>query len=87
MKPSRSRVQSGVGREIRRARIAAGLTPRELGLRVERSQSWVAGVERGAQRLLAAELIEIAGALGADPAELLAKALRLSRSRVRSGRR
>ncbi len=75
MRPSQSRVQRRVGWEVRRARVAAGMTQRELASSLGRSQSWVAGVERGTRGLLAAELVEVASVLGADAVELLARAL------------
>lgn len=62
--------------EIRIARRAAGLTQRELAARLNRSVSWIAGVETGRRNLWVGDLEKIANALGLDVFELLARARR-----------
>ncbi|MFI5165760.1 MAG: helix-turn-helix domain-containing protein [Thermoanaerobaculales bacterium] len=54
------------------ARKTAGLTQAELAARLARPQSFVSKYERGERRLDVVELLEIASALGFDPAELIA---------------
>jgi transcriptional regulator with XRE-family HTH domain len=65
-------VRKGVALEIRRVRIAAGLSQSELAGLVGRSSSWVSRVERAARRLKLDELGDIGVALGVDPVQLLA---------------
>lgn len=54
------------------ARLDAGLTQVEVAARLDRPQSYVAKYEAGDRRLDVAEFLEVAEALGADPAALLA---------------
>ena len=55
------------------AREEAGLTQVELGARLRRPQSFVSKVERGLRRLDLLEFIEIAKAIGFDPASFIKK--------------
>ncbi|MDO8900749.1 MAG: helix-turn-helix transcriptional regulator [Phenylobacterium sp.] len=57
---------------LRDARVAAGLTQEELANRLGRPQSFVSKSERRERRIDVVEFIEIARALGLDPARLLA---------------
>ena len=53
------------------ARKSAGITQNELSAQISRPQSFVAKYETGERRLDAAEYVEIARILGADPYQLL----------------
>lgn len=57
---------------LTKARNAAGLTQRDLALRLKRPHSFVGRLEAGERRLDVVEFIEIAKALEADPAKLFA---------------
>jgi len=52
-------------------RHALRLTQAELAVRLDRPQSFVSKYETGERRLDVIELIEVAEALGADPASLV----------------
>lgn len=60
---------------IREAREEAGLSRRELSLKLKMPAHAIAKVERGLRLLDVVELIDIAEAVGRDPAELLADVL------------
>ena len=55
------------------ARKAAGMTQAELAQKLSRPQSFVSKFERGERRLDVIEFLDIAGALGFDPAPFLRK--------------
>ncbi len=57
-------------------RLAAGLTQVALAARLRRSQSFVSKYETGERRLDMIELIEVAEALGVDPAALVREVAR-----------
>lgn len=59
------------GSLLREARLRAGLTQHELALRVGWSPDTLANYETGRRGLRAAQLIEVASALGVPPAALL----------------
>ena len=61
--------------EIRKKRIEAKLTQKTLAARLERPQSFVAKYEGGERRLDLPEFIDVADAIGFDPAEFI-RALR-----------
>lgn len=56
-----------------KAREDAGLTQMEVCERLDRPQSFLSKIERGVRGMDVIEFIEIAKALGADPAALLKK--------------
>jgi transcriptional regulator with XRE-family HTH domain len=58
------------------ARESAGLTQWDVADRLGKPQSFVSKYERQERRIDMAEYIEIAQALGVDPAKLVAKLLR-----------
>lgn len=58
-------------------RTAAGLTQAALAERLERPQSFVSKYETGERRLDVVEFLEVAEALAADPAALVAELARL----------
>ncbi|MDA8383281.1 MAG: helix-turn-helix transcriptional regulator [Betaproteobacteria bacterium] len=58
------------------ARIEAGISQQELARRLKRSQSFIAKIEVGERRIDVVEFIEIARALGREPVDLLAHALK-----------
>ncbi|GBD47026.1 DNA-binding protein [Methylopila sp. Yamaguchi] len=53
------------------ARKAAGITQAEVGRRVGQRQTFISKVELGERRLDAAEFVEFARAIGADPYALM----------------
>jgi transcriptional regulator with XRE-family HTH domain len=55
-----------VGREVRRARLEAGLTQALVAARLETSPTYVTNVEAGRVNLTIGQLARIAAALGAD---------------------
>ncbi len=55
------------------AREAAGLTQVELAGRLNRPQSFVSKIERGVRKVDVIEFVEIARAIGFDPAAFLSK--------------
>lgn len=59
------------GALLREARLRAGLTQHELALRVGWSPDTLASYETGRRGLRAAQLLEVASALGVPPASLL----------------
>lgn len=78
-----------LGRRIREAREAAGLTQEELALRLTLSRASVANIERGNQRVALHKFVEIAQALGVDPMRLLprpeGRAARIGRTMREAG--
>ena len=54
-------------------RIAADLTQAQLAARLERPQSFVAKYEGGERRLDVIEFMEVAEAIGFDPAEFIGR--------------
>lgn len=63
------------------ARQAAGMTQLALAAKLSRPQSFVSKFERGERRLDVIEFLDIARALGFDPAHFLKK---ISKSKVAS---
>jgi transcriptional regulator with XRE-family HTH domain len=61
---------------LKKARKEQGLTQQELAIRLKRKQSFVTKYETGERRLDVIEFLEIASALGRDPAELLAEVVK-----------
>lgn len=60
-----------VGRRIRRARKAVGLTQQALASLVSLSRTSVTNLEQGRQKLLVHTLVDVALALRVQPADLL----------------
>lgn len=56
---------------ITEARKSAGLTQVELAARLKQHQSYVSKYESGVRRLDVVEYIQVAKAVGFDPAELI----------------
>lgn len=65
-----------LGEVLFEARKDAQLSLRELGLRLDRPHSYIAKTESGARSLSVIEFVELARALGIDPAKLLAKVIK-----------
>ncbi len=59
--------------ELRKARLEAGMTQRQLADRLHRDQSWISLIEGSQRRVDVVEFVEIARAVGVEPAALLAK--------------
>jgi transcriptional regulator with XRE-family HTH domain len=62
-----------LGRLLREARVAAGLTQRALAQRLGCPTSRISRVELGQRRLYMSEFFALARALDADAAELMAR--------------
>lgn len=60
--------------ELVQARVAAGLTQRDLAAKLRKPQSFIGKVESIERNLSVLEFLEWAEAIGADPASLLKKA-------------
>lgn len=58
---------------MRKKRIEAKLTQKTLAARLERPQSFVAKYEGGERRLDLLEFIDVADAIGFDPADFVAE--------------
>ena len=58
---------------LRKRRVAANLTQAQLADRLNRPQSFVAKYEGGERRLDVIEFMEIAEAIGFDPAEFIGR--------------
>lgn len=58
------------------ARLAAGLTQRDLASKLERPPSMIASIETGDRRLDVLEFIQLANAIGADPKKLFSQLIR-----------
>jgi transcriptional regulator with XRE-family HTH domain len=58
---------------ITEARKSAGLTQVELAARLKQHQSYVSKYESGVRRLDVVEYMQVAKAVGFDPAELITK--------------
>lgn len=58
---------------LRKARLDAGLTQKQLADRVHKDQSWISLIEGSQRRVDVVEFIEIARALKADPTVLIAQ--------------
>ena len=54
---------------LRQARKAAGLTQKQLGAFIERSQPFISKIETGQRRLDVVEFLELVEAMGARPHE------------------
>lgn len=67
-------VRVRIGAQIRAARLAAGITQRELARRLKRSPAWVAGAEKGQRHLVVDDLPQIAAAVGLGVLDMLQKA-------------
>jgi transcriptional regulator with XRE-family HTH domain len=66
-------------RILRQAREEAGLSQRALARRLGVHASWVAKTELGERRLDVVEFLQLASALGKDPAKLVATLVRAAR--------
>ena len=60
-----------LGTQLALARRSAGLTQREVAERARIGRPTLANIEKGRQRVLYHQFLDIADALGADPRELL----------------
>lgn len=63
-----------LGRAIRHARDARGLTQGDAAARAGLKRTTLTNIEKGEQTVAVHQLLGLAKALGADPAELLARA-------------
>jgi len=71
MKRPIEEVYRAVGDRVRRARVARGVTQRQLGARVGHSRLSMVAIETARQRVQVHTLFAIADALGVAVAELL----------------
>ncbi len=58
---------------LREQRLSAGLTQQEVADRLGKPQSYVAKYEGGERRLDVVEFLDVAEALGADPARMITR--------------
>lgn len=66
----RMRWEDQVGRNIRRLRLAMGLSQEALAHKAEMSMRFLAGLERGEENPTLTYLVKVADALGVEPATL-----------------
>lgn len=59
------------GREVRRRRVALGISQEELGFRAGMHRNYIGYVERAEENATVKSVIKIARALGLRPAELV----------------
>lgn len=59
-------------RNVKRLRIAAGLSQEELASRAGLHRTYISSVERGRRNISLENIYALASALGSDPRELLA---------------
>ena len=60
-----------IGRNVRRLRVAKGLTQEELSARCDFDQRYISQVENGLQNLTVLSLHELSQALGTTPVALV----------------
>lgn len=60
-----------IGRNVRRLRVAKGLTQEELSARCDFDQRYISQVENGLQNLTVLSLYELSQALGTTPVALI----------------
>lgn len=60
-----------VGRNVRRLRLAAGMTQEQYAEASGFSQQYISDLERGQRNPTVVSLLELAAPLGASPAELI----------------
>lgn len=60
------------GSRLREAREQADVTQEELARRVDLSRTSITNIEKGRQRILLHQVLNLAGALNVDPAQLMA---------------
>jgi transcriptional regulator with XRE-family HTH domain len=75
MKSLRSRGHRVLCAVLAETRNEAGLTQRDLALRLKRPHSYVAKIEGGERRIDVIEFIELARALRTDPIKLFSRVL------------
>lgn len=68
---------------LRHARVRAGLSQTELAARLSEPQSFVSRFERGERRLDVVEYIQVANAIGIDPATHLRKVVKSIGDRIK----
>ncbi len=71
-KTIRSKGQEALCQALVDARTKAGLSQKELAVKLRHHQSFVARVESGERRIDVVELIQLSRAIGFDPFEILA---------------
>jgi transcriptional regulator with XRE-family HTH domain len=60
------------GRNLRRLRLALGISQEELGFRANLDRTYVSSVERGHRNISIENVFRLASALECDPRELIA---------------
>jgi transcriptional regulator with XRE-family HTH domain len=72
-----------VGAVFEAARLRAGITQKEMAIRVRKPQSFISNLERGQRRIDVVEFVMLATHLGADPKRLFARVMAgLAKSRA-----
>lgn len=64
-------IRAVIGRNVRRLRVARGLTQEELSNRCDFDQRYISQVETGQRNLTVLSLYELAQALGTTPVALV----------------
>lgn len=65
------RIYRVFGSRLREAREQADVTQEELARRVDLSRTSITNIEKGRQRILLHQVLNLAGALNVDPAQLM----------------
>lgn len=76
MRKQSVRQQLGIVTAIAEARQEAGLSKRELSVRLGETNTFMQKIENGGRNVAVQDFIRIARAIGIDPCELLRRALR-----------
>ncbi len=69
-------IQSVFGAEVRRRRLAAGLTQEALAERAGRHWTYIGAIERGTRNVTLAVIGDLAEALDVEPADLFPRVRR-----------
>lgn len=70
-KPSGSEPRRFLGENVRRLRLAAGLSQDELAGRSGLHRTYISSIERGKRNVSVENIFTLASALGCDPRDLL----------------
>lgn len=85
MKALRSSTARAVAKVIAQAREQAGLTQRDLASRIQRPHSVIGMIESDQRQVSVPEFVAITKAIGADPAKLFLRVLRVDAQLSRRG--
>ena len=80
MKHRNTRCHRAMMAVLKSARMAAGISGREVSARLKRAPNFAHRVEGGERTLTVCEFVDFARAVEADPAELFKEMLRLTKA-------